>query len=36
MDYMQFVMSCNFIEDILALLKEDAAAMAKADTITAG
>jgi hypothetical protein len=29
-------MSCDFLENILALLKEDAAAMAKADTTTAG
>lgn len=36
LEYMQSVMSCNFIEDILTLLKEDAAAMEKVDTMTAG
>jgi hypothetical protein len=30
------VMSCNFIEDILDLLKEDTAAIAKTDDLTAG
>jgi hypothetical protein len=30
------VMTCNFIEDIPALLKEDAAAIAKTDDLTAG
>lgn len=35
-EYMQSVMSCKFVEDILALLKEIAAAMAKVYAMTAG